>query len=157
MAEYVIPLAEPFTATERGRYEPAWRDGAWSMQPAEYDGYDLRPGDSVTAVRVTGPAPVIHRDEQQEPDGALLLGLPVRDNEAGAATIREYLAELARVAMDIKRLWGDSGWIYDLYAALESAGLLEIQRDEHGYIRGFDRERAAELIGAAIDALGEQG
>lgn len=151
-----IPLAQPFTATERGRYQPMWRDGTWSIEPCpnDWDGFELRAGDTITAITINDPAVVIERDPQQEPDGRLLLGLPTRGNDAGAETVRDYLVALVRVAMDIKRPFGNSGWIYDLYEAFGEGGLLEIERDEDGYIKDFDRARADELVQAAIDALG---
>lgn len=160
MTDFEIPLAEPFTATERGRYEPAWRDGAWTVEPSphEWGGIELRPGDTVTSLRVEDPPFVIQRNPGQEPDGALLLDLPVREsmhNAPGARTVREYLTALLEVAMTMHSPWGDSGWDIDLYQAFERGGFLEIEYFEDGYyVKGFDRGRAGELVQAAIDALG---
>lgn len=156
-AVHRVPLAEPFTAPTRGRYEPVWRGGDWTIEPRHenWGGFELRAGDTVTAVAIADPGFVVERDPAQEPDGRLLLGLPVRENDADAATVRDYLVALLRVAMDIKKPFGNSGWIYDLYEAFADGGLLVIERDEGGYIRELDRSRADELVQAAIDALGD--
>jgi hypothetical protein len=158
MTDFEIPLAEPFTATERGRYEPAWRDGAWTVEPSphEWGGIELRPGDTVTALRIEEPPFVVRRNPDQEPDGALLLDLPMHGNDAGAATIRDYLVALLGVAMDIKSPFGSSDWRYDLYEALANGGFVPAERDEDGYIEWgrFDKSAAAELIETAIGALG---
>lgn len=160
MTDFEIPLAEPFTATERGLYEPAWRDGAWTVEPSrdEWGGFELRPGDTVTSLRVEDPPLIVQRDPGQEPDGQLLLGLPVREslhNAPGARTVREYLIQLLGVAMTLKSPWGDSGWDIDLYQAFERGGFLEIEYFDDGYyVKDYDRDRAGELARAAIAALG---
>ena len=50
MADFEIPLDQPFTAIERGRYEPVWRDGTWTIEPCphDYGGFELRAGDTIT-------------------------------------------------------------------------------------------------------------
>lgn len=154
-----IPLPTPFTAPERGRYAAA-RDenGTWRVEPCanQWDGFPLEPGDTVTAVHVE-----THRFEVQhrtEPDGALILDLPMRQNDARARTVREYLISLLHVAMDLKSPWGNSDWIYDLYEALARAGLLAARFDANGFVDDWgdvDKATGDRLIDAAIAALGE--
>lgn len=155
-----IPLPEPFTAPERGRYQAVLGDDdTWRIQTAgnEWDGFPLEPGDTITAVHVeTSRFEIQHA---AEPDGNLILDLPVRQNDAGAATVREYLIALLRVAMDIKAPWGNSGWVYDLYEALASAGFLAAQFDSDGLVDDWgavDKVAGDRLIQAAIDALGRR-
>lgn len=155
--EHRFELAEPFTATERGRYEAVHRDGAWQIEPAssEWGGFPLEPGATVAGVVVNTRRLEVTRTGQ--PDGRLILDLPMREgNEAYAATIRDYLISLLRVAMDIKSPWGNSGWEYDLYKALADGGFVAAERDENGYIewRNFDKIAATGLIETAIGALG---
>ena len=154
-----IPLPEPFTAPERGRYVATrGEDGTWRVQATagQWDGFPLEPGDTITAVHVE-----THRFEIQhttQPDGAAILGLPMRQNDAGAATVREYLVALLRVAMDIKSPWGNSGWVYDLYEALARAGFLPAEFDSDGLVDDWgvvDKTLGDRLIDAAIDAFGE--
>jgi hypothetical protein len=90
------------------------------------------------------------------PTPAELLGLPLGPNDAGAATLREYLVKLLtqvwedEEGFDGKRPFGNSSWqSSDVYPALKAAGLIE---DEYG-----DRVTAAELVLSAIKALGEPG
>lgn len=165
MADFEIPLAEPFTAAERGRYQPAWRDGQWHMEPAEHswDGVQLRPGDTITALRISNPQPVISRNPGQEPDGRLILALPMRENDAKAATIGDYLIRLLRTVwheqegFSGKRPFGNSGWDCDLIRALVDGGFDCATFDEEGYyLQSANDERVDELIRLAIDAFGER-
>jgi hypothetical protein len=158
MPDFVIPLAEPFTAAERGRYEPAWRDGAWTVEPSphEHGGIELRPGDTVTSVCIDEPSVIVQRDPQQEPDGALILGLPMGPNDVNASTVREYLIALLHAAKILKSPWGNSDWDTRLFIAFAAGGLLEMEYFEDGYyVKNYDRRRANELFDAAIGALGD--
>lgn len=93
------------------------------------------------------------------------LAMEVDANDAGAATIREYLVALARVVWDEgegfsgKRPFGNSSWEYELYTPLAKAGLITVSWDDDGYIDDFpdeERRKAQDLIQKAIEALGER-
>lgn len=92
-----------------------------------------------------------------------ILDLPLRENDAGAATVREYLVRLLGAVWEEgegfsgKRPFGNSSWEYDLYTALATAGFVVVELDEDGYIDRFDnseRRKADAMIAGAIDALG---
>jgi hypothetical protein len=92
---------------------------------------------------------------------AEILDLPMQENDAGAATIRDYLIELVKTVwiegegFSGKRPFGNSGWEYDLYEPLARAGMVEATFDEDGYMDHCDRAAARELIDSAIAALGD--
>jgi hypothetical protein len=86
------------------------------------------------------------------------------DNDSGADTIRGYLAALLRElwtdgeGFSGKRPFGNSGWEWDLYAALVRAGFVAGTFDEDGYLEDLPRasqDDARALIAAAIARLGE--
>lgn len=87
------------------------------------------------------------------------LDLPLADNDADAATVRDYLAKLLRKVwtetegFDGKRPFGNSSWEYELYTPLVKAGLIAGRLDEDGFIYDIDRDAADWLILAAIDEL----
>lgn len=89
-----------------------------------------------------------------------ILALPMGENDANAATIRDYLITLLatlwdeKESFDGKRPFGNSDWDGDLVVALIQAGAIEGELDEDGYIGSCDDDTAEELIGAAIQALG---
>jgi hypothetical protein len=82
-----------------------------------------------------------------------VLSLPMEDNDAGAATVKEYLVELLAHLWDEgegfsgKRPFGNSGWEYDLYEALGNAGLIANVNSV------TDRNKARRLIAQAIRSL----
>ncbi|MFI1197720.1 hypothetical protein ACH4T9_31290 [Micromonospora sp. NPDC020750] len=88
---------------------------------------------------------------------ALALTLP--NNDAEAATIRDYLIELlAKVWEDGecfngKRPFGNSGWEYDLYPPLIAAGLVPGRVGADGNVEDIDDRGASSLIAAAIREL----
>ncbi|WP_329405481.1 hypothetical protein OG563_26835 [Nocardia vinacea] len=88
-----------------------------------------------------------------------ILDLPMRENDADAATIREYLLILLKTLvaeMDSfsgKKPFGNSGWIFELYDALACARVVEAAFDEEGDLTDLDRDAAEMLIAEAIDAL----
>lgn len=91
-----------------------------------------------------------------------LLDLELPDNDSGAPTVRGYLAallaELWREEADFsgKRPFGNSGWQYDVYAAMVRAGLVSGRFDENGWcVEDADTRAADALILAAIESLGE--
>lgn len=93
------------------------------------------------------------------PQQVLALPMPA-DNDAGAATIGEYLVKLLAAlwdekdGFDGKRPFGNSDWDGELIVALIQAGAIEGELDEDGYINSCDDDAAEELIAAAIQALG---
>jgi hypothetical protein len=95
-----------------------------------------------------------------EPSGAAILAVPMDENDAGAATIGDYLSKLLLElwregeGFDGKRPFGNSSWEYELYVALARADVIPATLDEDGYWEGDEdaRVRANELIERAITA-----
>lgn len=93
------------------------------------------------------------------PNPAVILALPLRPNDADAATVRDYLVALLTELWDTtdgftgKRPFGNSDWEYDLYLALTDAALVE--GDNEGY--PIDENHAHALIQLAITALAAPG
>ncbi len=91
--------------------------------------------------------------------GAQVLEVAMSENDADATTIKEYLLRLLDKlweegeAFSGKRPFGNSGWEYDLYKPLLSAGAVAGQLDEDGNIEDVDDGAANELIFEAIKAL----
>lgn len=90
-----------------------------------------------------------------------VLALPLPEhNDAGAATVRDYLTRLLALVwehdecFDGKRPFGSSGWAGDLYYPLVKAGLIDGDIDEDGYLEAFDHRAGDALIAAAIVELG---
>ena len=77
----------------------------------------------------------------------------------GVTTIRAYLVELLRVlwtegeGFSGKRPFGNSGWEFDLYAALVAGGAITGELDEDGYLVEYDKQAADKLIFEVIDSL----
>lgn len=90
-----------------------------------------------------------------------ILDTPMESNDAEATTIRGYLVELLhsvwteREGFSGKRPFGNSGWSWDLYAALVAAGHVKGKTDADGYLEDVDERTADRLVSAAIKALGE--
>jgi hypothetical protein len=62
--------------------------------------------------------------------GKNILNLPMRDNDAGAETIRDYLRALLLENWDVqKRPFGNSDWVWDLVRALHDAGAIDDEDD----------------------------
>lgn len=93
-------------------------------------------------------------------DPRTILDTPMADNDAGASTIRGYLVALLAAVWDRheyfsgKYAFGNSGWHWDLYAALIKAGHIPGRFDEYGDVEDADRPAGDRLIAAAIQALG---
>lgn len=91
---------------------------------------------------------------------AQVLDLPMGPNDANAATVRDYLIEVLRLAWrdeadyDGKRPFGNSGWQWDVYGALADALVVPSARDEFGEL-DLDTREADAILDAAILALGE--
>lgn len=85
-----------------------------------------------------------------------ILDIPMRPgNGANAQTLRQYLVAFIYSAFELKRPFGDSGWIFELYDALGDAELLDIERDEDGDVIDLDHKQADDLIKSAIEQLGK--
>lgn len=94
-----------------------------------------------------------------DPKAQRLLDLPLPDNDADAATVRDYLIALLRKLWAggedfIKRPFGNSGWQYEVYAPMVAAGLIDGKLDEDGWLEHADDRAADALMDAAIQALG---
>lgn len=90
-----------------------------------------------------------------------LLGMRLPDNDADAATVRDYLTALLttlwREEGDFygKAPFGNSGWQYDIYLPMIRAGLVPGSVDDDGYVNDdFVAVDADTLILAAIAELG---
>lgn len=83
----------------------------------------------------------------------------IADNDSGASTVRGYLVELLATVwreeegFSGKRPFGNSDWQWEVYASLVKAGLLDGSVKD-GYLDDVDESAGAELILAAIRALG---
>ena len=96
-------------------------------------------------------------------DGKTVLGLPMLDNDADAATVRDYLRALLSNLWDEgegfsgKRPFGNSAWEYDLYRALVKGGAIKGEFEEPDYPYHledeFDKDSGDRAIFAAIEAL----
>lgn len=90
-----------------------------------------------------------------------VLRLPMPDNDAGAATVREYLACLVQMVWQEqegfsgKRPFGNSGWSYELIEALYEAGFLSGEHPPPGCGHTDEQDRLGHrLITEAIAHLG---
>lgn len=87
------------------------------------------------------------------------LKLPMEENDADAATVRDYLVELLLTlwiegeGFSGKRPFGNSSWKYDLYVPLIKAGLIAGKLDEDGYVESCDRAAGDKIIRDAIELL----
>lgn len=92
-------------------------------------------------------------------DKTEILNLPMRDNDADAKTIGDYLTSLLweiwtkEESFSGKRPFGNSGWKYDLYSCLVQNEIIEGSIDENGDVEDYGPgacEEADKLIGRAI-------
>lgn len=94
------------------------------------------------------------------PSDVLAVPMP-QPNDAGAATVRDYLIELLAALWEDgegfsgKSPLGNSSWQYDLYQPLVLAGFISGSIDEDGYLDECDDAAGDKLIAAAIRALGD--
>lgn len=90
-----------------------------------------------------------------------VLDCPMRDNDAGADTVRTYLVALLsevwrhRECFGGKRPFGNSGWQYELYTALAQRGYITGEFDEDGYLDDVDSDAGDRLIADAIQYLAQ--
>jgi hypothetical protein len=88
-----------------------------------------------------------------------VLTAPMGDNDAKAATVREYLIALLtslwdqRAEFDAKRPFGFSDWEEEVYRALVQAGLVEGRTDNDGALEAVDETAADRLVADAIRSL----
>lgn len=89
-----------------------------------------------------------------------ILDLPMcPGNDAEAATIRDYLKALLSKLWDLdegfsgKRPFGNSGWKYEVYAALVNAGVVAGRMDGLNSVEEVAQAEADEMIQKAIAAL----
>lgn len=92
--------------------------------------------------------------------GSEVLAIPMKaGNDADAGTIKEYLIKLLHElwsegeGFSGKRPFGNSGWEYELYLPLVSAGVVKGKLDPEGYIQDVDTDAANAMIFDAIGAL----
>jgi hypothetical protein len=89
-----------------------------------------------------------------------ILNARVEGGEIGTCTVREYLITLLenlwmeKDSFSGKRPFGNSGWQFDLYQALITAGLLPGVINEEGYLDEFEAQIQADaMILEAIESL----
>lgn len=89
-----------------------------------------------------------------------VLNARVEGGEIGTCTVRDYLLTLLETLWEEKdgfsgkRPFGNSGWEWDLYTALVTAGLLDGLIDEDGFLAEFKAaDQADEMIAEAIASL----
>ena len=89
-----------------------------------------------------------------------VLDTRMQPNDAGATTIREYLAKIVEQVWQEgecfsgKRPFGNSSWQWEVHQALFEAGLVEGELDKYGDLEDYDRATGNELVLAAITELG---
>lgn len=92
-------------------------------------------------------------------DKVAVLDIPLGENDADAATIRDYLKAQLRTlwaegeSFSGKRPFGNSGWEYDFDAALVKANRVAGAIDEDGDCDVAGRDEVERLINGAIEAL----
>lgn len=77
--------------------------------------------------------------------------IPMQENDAGAKTVGEYFKILLMTLWEEedgfsgKRPFGNSGWKYEVYTALVSAGVVSGTLDEDGYLEDADCSAADKI------------
>ena len=85
--------------------------------------------------------------------------IPMGKNDIGAKTIGEYFEQLLLTLWDEqegfsgKRPFGNSGWEYDVYASLISAGVVDGSLDEEGYVDQVTYSAANNIICEMIEQI----
>lgn len=89
----------------------------------------------------------------------IALTLPMDDNDADAATIKDYLKALLTTlweeeeGFDGKRPFGNSGWQYDVYKTLVKFEIISGSIDREGYLETVDRREADQFVQQMIEEL----
>lgn len=92
-------------------------------------------------------------------DNPSVLDIPMSDNDADAETVGGYLQALLlrlwRAGEDFnsKRPFGNSGWQFEVYAALVVHGAVNGSITDDGELDEVDDRAADDLIAAAITEL----
>ena len=85
--------------------------------------------------------------------------IPMGENDANAATIGEYFKKLLLTLWEEqegfsgKRPFGNSGWDYDIYAALIKAGAIPGKLDDDGYVDEVDYSKADAAVKSIIESI----
>jgi hypothetical protein len=93
-----------------------------------------------------------------EVTGEDVLAVRIEEGDSGAATVREFFVKLAAEVwhegegFSGKRPFGNSGWEYEIFQALGSAGLIAVREDRWGD-HEYDLDRANDLVKLALVAL----
>lgn len=103
------------------------------------------------------------KEEQSKITGAAVLACPMNPttNDAEASSIRDYLVKLILGVWENgegfsgKRPFGNSGWTFELAAALVRGELLDGRFDEDGYLDEYAGDQLDYMMLLAINALGE--
>ena len=80
-----------------------------------------------------------------------LLGVELGDNDSGKATLGGFLAGM--IDLETKRPYGNSGWVWDLYAALVRAGKIDGTFNEYDEVENIDTRAANALIEQAAKEI----
>lgn len=89
--------------------------------------------------------------------------IPMQKNDIGAKTIGEYFEKLLLTLWDEqedfsgKRPFGNSGWEYDVYASLISAGVVDGSLDEEGYVADVRYSAANDIVCEMIKQIFAMG
>jgi hypothetical protein len=89
-----------------------------------------------------------------------ILNCPMRENDAFAATVADYLVALLKTlwreeqGFSGKRPFGNSSWQWEVYESLGEAGLIEVTYDEWEEPKLADRPAVDKVIEEAIDFMG---
>lgn len=87
-----------------------------------------------------------------------VLDLPMDENDADAATVRDYMKALLRTLLretegfSGKRPFGNSDWDWDMHKPLVKAGLVPGTIDADGGLDKHDSDAADKML---IDAIGD--
>jgi hypothetical protein len=88
-----------------------------------------------------------------------VLDLPMQENDANAATVRDYMKALLKSVLietesfSGKRPFGNSDWYLDMHVPLVKAGIVSGKIDEDNFIYDHDSDAADAVLLAAIDDL----
>jgi len=91
-----------------------------------------------------------------------ILDLDLEPNDAGAATVRDYLIELLRLVWEHeqgfsgKRPFGNSGWQHDLYVPMAEQGWIASHSNQWDELVIDEPREADRLIDLAIQELGRE-
>ena len=80
-----------------------------------------------------------------------LLSIELGDNDSGKATLGGFLAGM--IDLETKRPYGNSGWEWDLYAALVRAEKIDGTFNEYGEVENIDHHAAHALIEQAAKEI----